>query len=113
MEDSVNVEKKGDIAIVRCAGQIDSNSYYALKDGLKKLVEEGIFRIVVDFSSATFVSSAGWGTIIGNLIATRNKRGDIVVTGLSGGVKHVYETAQFDELIKSCDTIEDAIKFFS
>ncbi len=113
MDDKVSVETKGDINIIKCEGQIDSNTYYELKDAIKKTIEKKSFKIIIDLSDTTFVSSSGWGTIIGNLKEVRKGGGDIVVTGMSGGVRHVYETAQFDELIKSCDTIEDAIKFFS
>jgi S-adenosylmethionine synthetase len=39
VENDISVETQGGIGIVRCAGQIDSNTYFALKDVIRNLIK--------------------------------------------------------------------------
>lgn len=112
MENNISSEKKGNVGIITCDGQIDSDAH-ALKGEVSRLLKDGIYKIVIDFSGITFISSTGWGTIIGNLRESRGGGGDIKIAAMSAEMKHAYERVGFDELIKSCETVEKAILSFS
>lgn len=112
MNCGVSVEKRNDVGVIKCAGQIDYNA-----DDFKKAVngflQTGTVKIVVDFSDTAFISSTGWGTIIGNLKEIRSGGGDIKLAAMSADVRKVYDLLEFYELVKSCETVEDAVKSFS
>jgi anti-sigma B factor antagonist len=112
MDNNVSVETRNDIGIIRCAGQIDYNAK-AFKTAVNSFLTGGTFKIVVDFSGITFISSTGWGTIIGNLKEIRTGGGDIKLAAMSADVKKVYDLLEFYNLIDSSKTVEDAVKSFS
>jgi len=73
MENHISVETRGDIGIISYDGQVDSDAR-ALKDAVNNLMQSGTFKIIVDFSGITFISSTGWGTIIREFKGNQEKK---------------------------------------
>jgi len=112
MDNEFRVEKQGDIGIIKCARQVETEACTILGNRIKDMMKENIYKIIIDFSLTNYVSSMGWGTILGSMNAAKKGGGNIVVASMNPQVKTIYESVEFDELIKSYDTVIDAIKAF-
>ena len=113
MGNEISIGKAGGVTIIKFTGHVDSDSYTVLGNALDNLLKQGTTKIVVDLSEVTYMSSAGWGVLVGNLKKARDNRGNIVLAALSEEVKAVYELIEFNEIIKSYNTVEAAVKSFS
>jgi len=108
----INVEKREDIIIIKCSGNIDADSYTEFKNTFDKIIVNGDLKIIVDLSGVNFISSSGWGVIIESLQKVRMGGGDILLAAMTEEVKNVYQTVSFNELLRSYDKLEDAIKSY-
>jgi len=52
------VKKEGGIAVIKYTGFIDTDTYVILKEALEKLIKEASYKIIIDVSDTTFMSSA-------------------------------------------------------
>ena len=58
----IQIERKGDIAIVHCTGSLDAETVAQFKRAVQGLCEQGVGRFVVNAQTLTFIdSNAGWG----------------------------------------------------
>jgi len=112
MEIDISVVKEGPVSIIHCAGQIETSTYLELKKTIMEVIKSGVFNIVIDLSKADFMSSAGWSAVLGHLKEARQGGGDIILASLSEEAKSGYYMANFDEIIRSYDTVEKAIEAF-
>lgn len=110
--DNVAIKKIGNVGVLECSGSLDNNTYLRLKNAINLQFKRKIYKIVLDMSKVTFVSSAGWGTIIGNLNEARGGCGEIAVAAMPGNISHGFLEAEFNEIIRSYKTIRDAIQSF-
>lgn len=97
----INIEQKADIYIIKCIGNIDSDSYINLKEIFDKLIKEKNYKIVVNLSDVNFISSTGWGIFIGSLQKIRSGGGDLRLAAMTEEVENIYKMVNFDELLLS------------
>lgn len=69
----------------------------AFKDQAVKLIEEGHARLIVDMTAITFIDSSGLGALVSVLKRVGN-RGEIVVCGLSSGLKQMFSITRMDRV---------------
>jgi anti-anti-sigma factor len=106
------VEDNNGITVMKCLGRLDSETYMETKDKILKLLAGGMFKLVLDMSETQYVSSAGWGVILGHLKEYRLKGGNIVICRTTGHVKEVYEIMELKEVLESYSTLEKAMASF-
>ena len=104
-------ESKDGVAILRVDGHLDSISSTALEKALDDVIEGGYAKIAIDLSEVSYISSGGWGVMVGKVEKTHRKEGDVVVVGMASEVHDVYELLGFHELLRSFATIEDALTY--
>lgn len=73
----IALEEVDDYSIVVLSGEVDVYSAPKLRDTIKKLVEEGRFRIVVDLEHVAFLDSTGLGVLVGGLKRVKHHQGDL------------------------------------
>jgi len=97
--------------ILHLNGCIDSNTAPKLKEKLLSLGNE-IHRFVLDFSEVEYISSAGWGVILGRIKENRDKEGDIVFVKMNNEVYSVYELLELNKVIKHFTNNQEALEYF-
>lgn len=112
MDIEIRVAEKNNIKIINCSGHVDSDTFGELKKTIIDLLDGGHCRIIIDMSKITFMSSAGWGVIVGYLKEARRDCGDIVLAALSEHAKAEFLLANFDYIIKAFDTTDKALVYF-
>jgi anti-anti-sigma factor len=102
---------EGRTAVVNINGYVDSTTAHLLKERLVLLAPEAK-RFILDFSNVNYVSSAGWGVILGRIKETREKQGDIVFVNMVKEVYSIYELLELNRVIKYFPTLDAAAQHY-
>jgi anti-anti-sigma factor len=76
---------------------------------VRKLVEEGTTRVVVDFEQLNYISSAGLGELIVTLKLLKEKDGRLAVANVHGNVLAVFEMCGIQKVIQIHKSVADAL----
>lgn len=96
--------------VVHLYGELDHHSTEEVRAKIDdRIVEEGINKLVMDFSSVTFMDSSGIGTVIGRYKKVSELNGSICVAGIKNSVKKVFELSGMFKIIKSYENVNEAI----
>ncbi|NIM18999.1 MAG: anti-sigma factor antagonist [Candidatus Latescibacteria bacterium] len=102
----------GDVTVLQIEGHLDSVSSSSLEKKLKEMISGGNFKIAVDLSRVSYVSSGGWGIFAGEVRRLRESGGDVVLVGMSSEVFDVYDLLGFSDLLHAFPDMNGAIQFF-
>ena len=112
----VDVRYEGDsdeIAIIEAKGFIDTTTAPELEKKLEEQLALNKYRIVVNLEKIDYVSSAGWGVFVSEIREIRENSGDLVLVNMSPDVYDVYELMEFSSILKSYDSVGEAIAGFT
>ena len=70
---TIEVEKKPEEIIVRCAGRITSGTSEMLKGTVRPLISE-TKQVVLDLTDVSFLDSSGLGTIVGFWVSAKKAK---------------------------------------
>ncbi len=100
----------GNINILGVSGRLDPHAGKDLKDTMTALTDgEAPGDLIVDLSELTYMASAGFRELFLAGRKIGRSGGRLVVCGLSGEVKRVFELARFDTAYPIFETREDAL----
>ncbi len=105
---SLNEKENKDITEIRVDGVIDTVTSSELEQVFNSLMNRQRYKIIVDLSGVDYVSSAGWGIFISKIKEARNSKGDIKLVNLSEDVYEIYELLEFENVLKTFDSLEYA-----
>ncbi len=100
------------VAVVSLMGQLDSITSNQVERQLDLLIRDKYFKIVVNLSRVTYLSSSGWGLFIAILKEIKTNKGDLKLVGLTEDVLQVYQLLEIDFYLSVHKTNENAIKSF-
>lgn len=105
------VEKE--IVVVRPEGKImGGDETSTLCDTLRRLMNEGIMKIVMDFGEVTWINSAGIGVIMGCFTTLRRMGGNMKFASPSDKVKYYLQITKLNTVFEIFDTSERAVDSF-
>ena len=73
-------------------------------------IKKGTGSFVFDFSELEYLSSAGLRSIISVSKKVKPAGGKVVICGLKGPVKEIFDIAGFSALLPVCETVSEAAK---
>jgi len=109
----VNVEQRGDVAVVAVTGSIDANTAPALAGAFTAEIGKGNVRLVADFSGVGYTSSAGLRALLGALKEARQQGGDFRLAGVRPVVFRVLELSGFTSILKHFDDVQGAVESYA
>jgi len=95
-------------AVVSPEGRLTASGAPRIKQAIKKLIDEGHARIVVDLAQTEFIDSSGLGALIGGLKAARLAEGDLRLAAASDSVKSVLKLTSLDRVLRDYPTVDSA-----
>jgi len=107
-----NVNPKDRVVLLNLKGTIETTNAGILEDVIARLIGEKCFRIVVDLSGVTYVSSAGWGIFISEIKRVRRQLGDIKLAAMRPEVREVFDLLEFNNILKPYPDKSEAIRDF-
>ncbi len=109
----ISVQKSDQISIVSIAGSIDALTADQVAGYIDEQISSGEKHLLLDLSEVEFMSSAGLRVILGALKQTRQQGGDLYLAGAQGGVDRVLKMSGFPKILKTYDSVENAIAQFN
>jgi anti-sigma B factor antagonist len=102
-----------EVAVISARGFIDTTTAPELEKKLEEQLALSKYKIVVDLQNIDYVSSAGWGVFVSEIREIRENNGDLVLVNMSPDVYDVYELMEFSSILKSFDSLEEAVANFT
>ena len=98
------------VAAVAVKGRLDSSNADGLKERLSEIIHSGSSRLVIDLQDVIYISSAGFRTLLITARTVDKASGSMVLCGIVGEVKRLFDVAAFNELFTIVPTREDALR---
>ena len=108
----VLVSDKNSIKILKLKGYLDAYTSLQLEELLRKFIDSGNFKFVVNMKDLSYISSAGFGVFMVFVDETRKNRGDIKFSCLSEKIDEIFELLGFKHIFEVYKSDEEAIKSF-
>lgn len=99
-----------DIAVVTGSGKLNMVSAPQLREIVRRSIDEGSARIVVDLSEVAFLDSSGLGALVACLKTARQAGGDLRIAAPSKQVMMVLQLSNLDRVLARFDTAGDAYR---
>lgn len=103
-----NDSKLGGAPVVGVSGRIDATAAPLFDSHCSRYVDEGHTTLIVDLSDVDYLSSAGLRSLVILSRKLRPLKGKLVIVGVHGTVKEIFDIAGFTDLFPMCDTIREA-----
>jgi anti-sigma B factor antagonist len=111
MEITTNRYKHSDL--VKVDGRIDSATAPRLAETLNAVMDEGRYKLILDMTDVTFISSAGLRVLVNTQkVCRRYNRGEIVLTNVPANIYSALDLAGFTSLFKIFDDNLTAVGSF-
>ncbi len=100
------------ITKVSVEGFLDAHTVPEMEKIIHNLIQEGQYRIIVDFSALSYISSAGLGVFMSVIGDVKNNNGDIILMKMPPKIYKVFDLLGFTEIFSIVDNEEMAINVF-
>lgn len=107
----ISFEKKqiDQVAIVKFAGELDTNTSPQAADYLMEVLESGKVKILFNFKQLEYMSSAGLRVLLVAAKAVQSKKGAIGICSMNTDVKNVLMMTGLDVIFKIFEDEEEGI----
>jgi anti-sigma B factor antagonist len=99
------------ITVFAISGRLSlGNTLMSVEAAIKRLIETGARRMVLDVSGLEFIDSAGIGTLLSCAGQMEKDGGQIRIAGAQGRVKHAFEIVHLDRVAPLDADVDTACK---
>jgi anti-anti-sigma factor len=102
------LDKEGVICL-KIDGRLDAESASEAETTVKAILKGGGQRLLFDLSRMDYISSAGLRVILMAVKEMRNKKGRVVLCGLTPYVKEIFDVSNFSSIIPITDSVETGL----
>ncbi len=107
MEITINDQPQA--LIVSATGNIDASTAPQLEKAIRDFVTKPEKPLVLNLDKLDYVSSAGLRVVLLSAKQLKAKGQELILSGLHGGVKDVFELSGFYSIFKIFESPEDAL----
>jgi anti-sigma B factor antagonist len=100
------------VTLLTLRGTIETTNATTLEEAIGRILSDDRYRIVVDLSEVSYISSAGWGIFISEIKRVRRKCGDIKLAAMRAGVREVFDLLEFNNILQLYPGKGEAIRDF-
>jgi anti-anti-sigma factor len=105
--------KNDDVVVIAARGDIDTITKDRLERALVDQIKKKKYKLVFNLAKVGYVNSSGWGVFLREIKEIREHKGDLVLVNMTPDVNQVFETMELSKIIKSFDTLGEAVKFLT
>jgi anti-anti-sigma factor len=105
-------DKKGDVLILRIKGRLDAMSSTSAERKVFDCINNGQFKLLLDFTGVTYLSSAGMRMLLSTTKRLRSLSGHLIVCCVSSNVMDVLRMSGFDHVLEIVETESEALRKF-
>lgn len=103
----------GPVEVVSLAGTLDAWSEPEVRAALKRALDGGKSRLVLELPSLKRIDSSGLSALLSVLKAARSAGGDVVLLRPSAAVVSVLRLTRLDQILEAYDDEGEAVGRFS
>lgn len=107
------LDKKNKILVINLGGYIDQANVDLLQQTINDALNNGNYKLIFDLKNLAYMSSAGWGVMVGEIKRFRENGGDIKLVNMGPEIYEIYQMLEFYHIISEYTTIEKALESFS
>lgn len=93
----LDIERKPDAVVVRCAGRIVSTTAPHLQATIRPLIAENK-RVVLDLTNVSYLDSSGLGSIVGLWVNSKKNQCDLKLIRLNDRIKELLRISNLGNL---------------
>lgn len=105
----VNRGKEKGVVVLAISGRMDAVTSPEFDNKIGSLISGGEASFALDFSGLEYISSAGLRSVLAAGKKIKGANGKLLITGLQGTVKEVFEISGFDSLFPVFTDVNDAL----
>ena len=106
---TTNIES---VVVVRLDGNLDTNSSSSAQKSLNELIDGGASKILINFATVGFVSSAGLRVLLATAQKLSGTGGSLRISNLSDAVAEVFDISGFSTILDVFGSQEEALRGF-
>jgi anti-sigma B factor antagonist len=111
MEISTTQHKRCDV--VKASGRVDSSTAPELEQALNAITNAGRYKVVLDMSDITFMSSKGWWVLIDTQkTCKRYRRGELVLVNVRSEIRSSLDLVGMGSYFKIYNDVTEAVGSF-
>lgn len=95
------------LSVLKLRGSLDATVAPDFKAALNLLLEEGKREVVLDFTEVEYISSVGWGVILGRLRKFRDRGGDVYLVGMREPIHTVFRLMGLHQILSHFPTLDE------
>ena len=100
---TIETRQEGTATVVAIHGRLDTVTSTACEEQIRKLIESGSTRFVMDLANLDYISSAGLRVLL--IMSKLLTQGSICLTGLKPNVRTVLDISGLSGMFKIEDTV--------
>jgi anti-sigma B factor antagonist/stage II sporulation protein AA (anti-sigma F factor antagonist) len=108
----IQEQKTGDVFILRLKGRLDAISTPLTEKKIFDYINEGHYKILLDFAQVDYISSAGMRMLLSLTKKLKSLSGKLVLCNVTHNVMDVLKMSGFDHVLELTRSEEDALKKF-
>jgi anti-sigma B factor antagonist len=102
---------EGAVGILGIKGSLDAHSTPQFDKQIKGYLAKSN-RIVIDMQNVDYIATAGLGVLIASFNDAKSAGGNIIISGMSEKIRHVFETMGFTKVLTIADSVAKAVTMF-
>jgi len=93
-------KQEPDITVVEIFGRLNlGNSLVSIEASLKRLIDQGATKLVVDLAAVNYIDSSGIGMLVSCFGQMEQAGGRIRIAGTQGSVAKAFELVHLDQIM--------------
>ena len=98
----------GTTLLVRPEQSLDNYSAPEMIEAISEALANNVTFVIVDMEQVEFISSAGAGSLVGNVEALRSRGGDLIICNLTAAVLHVFDILDLTDYLTISKDLSEA-----
>jgi len=103
-----------DITVVEISGRLNlGNVLQTLEASIRRMIDEGARKLIIDVSTLTYIDSAGIGVLVGCRGRIAQRDGHLRIVGAQGPVARTFELVHMNLIAPLDADVESACRHLS
>ena len=108
----IREEKNDGTSVCVLEGEVNINTSGLLRKGFDELIRRNEKKVLVDFTTVTYIDSSGLATLIEMFQRLEKIQGHMRFCGMSENVKNIFEITKLHKRFEIFDTRQNALEGF-
>ena len=96
------------VVVISLVGSLDTTNANTLKELMDRHLDDGRSKFLLDYRRVEYISSAGWGVLLGRIKRIRERAGELIIAGMTPEIESIFKILELDRVITTMPTLDEA-----